>query len=1355
MADMMIADRGMTVVNAMVACGLDHDHLFMDQTQAQRFANDIFDDLFTSCLDITFKELDEHFKTYSDLTVAQGQIRVRPGTRKNIKAFVQWTRDEIRLGRDPSATPFPIELVSDLIRRYKTHEKFIADSKTLSEAAKPDKFKESTKWEDWKPTFINYLRSIPGRDGIPLKYICRENDAAEPLIVNDDFLDDYVANAPLEGDSYAIDTVQVHTFLLNFVSGNDTAEAKIQGLQRPNDGREAFKRLTEHYEGVGIHAIDIREADEVLKTLFYAGEKPPHMWWSEFEKRLTRAFNAYVKREGRIVHSDSMKIRMLVDKIKADFLTPTKAQLEIELSRVPTSITYEQALSLFRNMVNQKHPPQMGVAQNRSRRHINEANTGGRGNRGRAGFGRGGRGGRNNRGGRSGGARQTRTDSRMITLTDGSQIEYHASFNFPRHVYLKMKQEDRDALKRERAAYNQNRTGGRGTRSEIQELRSQIQELQQSTSGSSAAANPPTDMVSVRSQVSQITTGHSIMGGRNEQAQQRNARRTAAVCTQRQVQSSTPHVKTWTNPPANTIAENECDTNADTCCLGKNFLVLNSTYRTADVYAYDASIKPVENVPIVTGATAYDDPATGLTYILIFHEALYYGERLDHSLINPNQIRSYGIPFWDNPFDPSHALTIEVNDSLHIPLRSYGTKIAFRTRVPSEAELCECEHIAMTSPTLWNPSDIVMIQATDQGGSIRPWKRLLASVNNTAHSDRYEYIDATSDNALLDSIDPSLVSVMDRLHKRQRIGQVHSTYELTDTPARRTFVSDERHVKVTAELVAERFGISPVRAQRTLRVTTQRGVRSAILPISRRYRADRMFSVKRLNGKFATDTAYGKVRSLRGNIGSQLYTHKCGFKASYPLQKINGDSVGDTLTQFISDFGVPERLTFDGASIQTGPKTRFMDAVRKYEIRYHVSGPRRPNENPAEQGIHELKKRWYRIMLKRKVPLRLWDYGFTWVCETENVCANLSRHSNGRTPLEIITGETPDITEYLDFDFYDWVLYRSNAGLGEVEIARWIGVSHRVGRLMSYWILPKSGIPISATTVQRITNDERSTDEMKKRMVEYDERLKRVMETQSASITGLQNVHPSKVIDPDNEDPEFFDDFTRVIDDAALKHADDQVDTIEVISDNYVGMEMAMTRGGEGEMVHAKVLKRSVDEDGKPIGTPHTNPLLDSRLYEVEYIDGHVEELTANVIAENLIAQVDEEGRRQMMLESILDHRVLHDAIPQSEGTYVNSYGVKRRKATTRGWEILVEWRDGSSDWVAMKDLKESYPVELALYATDQKIDDKPAFAWWVPYVLNKRKRILQKVKSKYWSRTHKYGIRMPKNIKAERANCI
>lgn len=52
------------------------------------------------------------------------------------------------------------------------------------------------------------------------------------------------------------------------------------------------------------------------------------------------------------------------------------------------------------------------------------------------------------------------------------------------------------------------------------------------------------------------------------------------------------------------------------------------------------------------------------------------------------------------------------------------------------------------------------------------------------------------------------------------------------------------------------------------------------------------------------------------------------------------------------------------------------------------------------------------------------------------------------------------------------------------------------------------------------------------------------------------------------------------------------------------------------------------------------------------------------------------------------------------------------------------------------------------LNATDRKIDDEPAFAWWVPYVLKKQKQILQEVMSKYSSRTQNDGICIPKKIK-------
>ena len=61
------------------------------------------------------------------------------------------------------------------------------------------------------------------------------------------------------------------------------------------------------------------------------------------------------------------------------------------------------------------------------------------------------------------------------------------------------------------------------------------------------------------------------------------------------------------------------------------------------------------------------------------------------------------------------------------------------------------------------------------------------------------------------------------------------------------------------------------------------------------------------------------------------------------------------------------------------------------------------------------------------------------------------------------------MSEYVLCEFYYWVVFRQNWGVGESELGRWIGVSHQVGPLMTYYILPKSSIPISCGTVQRLT----------------------------------------------------------------------------------------------------------------------------------------------------------------------------------------------------------------------------------------------------------------------------------------------
>ena len=89
----------------------------------------------------------------------------------------------------------------------------------------------------------------------------------------------------------------------------------------------------------------------------------------------------------------------------------------------------------------------------------------------------------------------------------------------------------------------------------------------------------------------------------------------------------------------------------------------------------------------------------------------------------------------------------------------------------------------------------------------------------------------------------------------------------------------------------------------------------------------------------------------------------------------SGDTVGKSYKFLCHNYGVPEHLTFDVAISQVGKNTLFLKIINKYRTRYHFSIPRRPNQNPKEGAIREIKKRCYRIMLKNKVPKILCSYG--------------------------------------------------------------------------------------------------------------------------------------------------------------------------------------------------------------------------------------------------------------------------------------------------------------------------------------------------------------------------------------------
>jgi hypothetical protein len=76
--------------------------------------------------------------------------------------------------------------------------------------------------------------------------------------------------------------------------------------------------------------------------------------------------------------------------------------------------------------------------------------------------------------------------------------------------------------------------------------------------------------------------------------------------------------------------------------------------------------------------------------------------------------------------------------------------------------------------------------------------------------------------------------------------------------------------------------------------------------------------------------------------------------------------------------------------------------------------------------------------------------------------------------------------------------------------------------------------------------------------------------------------------------------------------------------DKYIAEQANLPKNNDC-LVSCKVIGSNRDSSGTPIGRAHSNPIIDTRVYEVEFGDGHVEEFAANVISELMYSQADDE----------------------------------------------------------------------------------------------------------------------------------
>ncbi len=117
--------------------------------------------------------------------------------------------------------------------------------------------------------------------------------------------------------------------------------------------------------------------------------------------------------------------------------------------------------------------------------------------------------------------------------------------------------------------------------------------------------------------------------------------------------------------------------------------------------------------------------------------------------------------------------------------------------------------------------------------------------------------------------------------------------------------------------------------------------------------------------------------------------------------------------------------------------------------------------------------------------------------------------------------------------------------------------------------------------------------------------------------------------------------------------------------DNFVNASLMLPRGNV--LARGTVIGRQRDARGNPIGNANTNPILDSCMYFVEFEDGDVCELTANVIAESMYASCDADGKEFILFDCFVDHKSNRKAVTKDSQQIVHN-GRNSLRRSTAGW---------------------------------------------------------------------------------------
>jgi hypothetical protein len=303
------------------------------------------------------------------------------------------------------------------------------------------------------------------------------------------------------------------------------------------------------------------------------------------------------------------------------------------------------------------------------------------------------------------------------------------------------------------------------------------------------------------------------------------------------------------------------------------------------------------------------------------------GDQMGHTLINPKQLRPYGITVQDKPFKAAPIFISAEDKKFTLSLSSKGTVLGVATRTPMDQELQTCPCVVLLSEHKWDPQNVRFPRAsqTVEEEISRTVGAVMAQDGASTKDPDNDTTDCVFDTG---NMSKRLIASVKVASPPRQVSQVET--ETQDLPPIKTFQFKGHHSSISPEDLSKWCQIGLEQSKEALKRTTQRVIWSAVMPLARQYYAYRMFQTKLLAGKWAPGIMDGCVKSLDGNQYTQVFSNGGFFAEVYPMAR-KADA-GLALKSFIMEFGVPEDLTTDGSKEQNSKRTEFMKSCRRDNI---------------------------------------------------------------------------------------------------------------------------------------------------------------------------------------------------------------------------------------------------------------------------------------------------------------------------------------------------------------------------------------------------------------------------------------